>query len=240
MTIFKALLASVFLIAAAGASEGPKRDHFDRGIYVIFENENYQQIIKQPFFKQIANEGFNFANFYGETHPSQGNYIAMVAGDTHGVKNDKNYDLDVNSIADLLESHGLTWKVYAEGYPGDCFTVAHSGGYNRKHNPFISFLNIQNNPNRCAHIVSADEFVRDQKKGTLPNYVFYVPDNRNSGHDTGVAFADRWYQTQFSGLMSDVDFMKRTINNRNIVVIIKGEGASFVISCAAHEDKDAI
>lgn len=185
--------------------------HFDRVIYVVFENENYNEIIRQPFFRQLAEKGFNFTQFYAETHPSQGNYIAMVAGSTHGVPDDKNYDLDVPHILDLLERKGLTWKVYAEGYPGGCFTGAHFKGYNRKHNPFISFLNVQKNSNRCSNIVAADEFAQDIKNGELPNYVFYIPDNKNSGHDTGVAYADRWYRNAFEGLFNDEKFMRRTV-----------------------------
>ena len=129
----------------------------------------------------------------------------------NGVSGNSKYDLDVNNIADLLEAKGLTWKVYAEGFPGNCFVGGSSSGYARKHNPFISYVNIQRNPSRCANIVEASQFDRDVVNGTLPDYVFYVPNNKNSGHDTGVAYADKWYKQKFSGYVSDSRFMEKTV-----------------------------
>lgn len=49
------------------------------------------------------------------------------------------------------------------------------GKYARKHNPFISFKNIQTNPERCAKIVNADVLDEDIKNDTVPQYVFYTP-----------------------------------------------------------------
>lgn len=185
--------------------------YFDRAIFVIFENTNYADAIRQPFFKQLADTGAHLANFTALTHPSQGNYIALTSGSLNGVHGDANYDLEVSHVLDLLEMKHLTWKVYVEGYPGNCFTGASSLGYARKHNPFISYLNIQRNPVRCANIVDASQFDRDAANGTLPNYVFYVPDLKNDGHDTGVNFADSWYRQKFSPYLNNTQFMTNTV-----------------------------
>ena len=199
---------SVQIIASTAISAGA---NFDRAIFVVFENTNAGEALRQPFFGRLAAAGANFTNMLAATHPSQPNYIALTAGSTHGVRNNNPHDLDVANIADLLEAKGLTWKVYAEGYPGGCFTGKTSNGYARKHNPFISFTGIQKNPSRCANIVDEKQFDRDAAAGTLPNYAFYVPDNKNSGHDTGVAYADRFYQAKFERLVADPVFMKRTV-----------------------------
>jgi hypothetical protein len=121
--------------------------------------------------------------------------------------------MNINStnIVDLLEAKGLTWKAYVQGFPGRCFAGKSSGSYVRKHNPFISYDDIRTNPSRCANIVEASEFERDVRNGTLPNYSFYVPDLKNDGHDTGVAFAADWYEQQFSSFLNDPVFMKDTI-----------------------------
>lgn len=185
--------------------------YFDRAIFVLFENTNYKDTYNQPFFKSLAATGANLTNFIAETHPSQANYIALAAGTLGGVKGDGRYDLNLTNIVDLLEQHGISWKVYAEGYPGGCYTGMNKGGYFRKHNPFISFKNIQSNPARCAKIVSGTEFEKDKAAGSLPSYVFYVPDIRNDGHDTGVAYADRWYKGKFGPIVADSVFMKNTV-----------------------------
>ena len=185
--------------------------HFDRVIFVIFENTNYADAIKQSFFKQLADDGANFTGFSAETHPSQGNYVALTSGSLNGVRGDGKIDLNVNHVGDLLEAKGVTWKVYVEDYPGGCFTGGSSGDYARKHNPFISYLNIQKDARRCSNIVNSNEFDQDVLNGTLPQYVFFVPNQKNDGHDTGVKFADTWYRQRFENYFRDVRFMEKTL-----------------------------
>lgn len=197
--------------AASTKAGAPKGKYFDRAVIVIFENTNYSDAIKRPFFNQLAMSGAHFSNFSALTHPSQGNYIALTSGGLAGVQNDNAHNLQVKNIADLLEASGLTWKVYAESYPGNCFTGDSSGGYARKHNPFISYLDIQKNPSRCANIVNATEFDKDAAQGTLPNYVFYVPDMKNDGHNTNVTYADQWYKKRFSPFLNNPQFMENTV-----------------------------
>lgn len=188
-----------------------KGKFFDRAMIVIFENTNYSATMKQPYFAKLAKDGANFSNFLAITHPSQGNYVALTSGSLNGVRNDKTVDIDSTNIADLLEAKGLTWKVYAEGYPGGCFKGTSTGGYVRKHNPFISYLNIQRNPARCANIVPAAQLDIDIAQNKVPNYMFYVPDVRNDGHDTGVAFADKWYSKWLPKYLSNPQFVTNTV-----------------------------
>lgn len=207
--ILLVLISFVLPLSSPAETQGGK--YFDRAVFVLFENTNYADAARQPFFNELSKSGAHFSNFTALTHPSQGNYIALTSGSLNGVTGNGRYDLKVTSIADLLEDKGLTWKVYAEGYPGNCFTGPSSGGYARKHNPFISFVNIQKNPSRCANIVNASQFDRDASAGALPNYAFYVPDSKNSGHDTNVTYADRWYGQKFSRYVNDPQFMANTV-----------------------------
>jgi hypothetical protein len=207
---FLVLLTTVLISANVFAT--PKTGkHFDRVIFVVFENTNYLSAMKQPFFKHLADNGANFSNFFALTHPSQGNYIALTSGDLNGVTGDGTSNIDVYNVADLLEAKGLTWKVYAEDYPGNCFTGSSKGNYARKHNPFISYVNIQKSSSRCANIVDATQFDSDATNGSLPDYVFYIPNLKNDGHDTGVAYADKWYGQKFGAYISDSQFMANTV-----------------------------
>lgn len=185
---------------------------FNRSIIVIFENTNYADALKQPVFQQLARGGALFSNFQALAHPSQGNYVGLTAGSLSGVGGDNPINLNVRNIVDLLEARGINWKVYAENYPGGCYTgISASGGYFRKHNPFISFVDIQTSPSRCAHIVEAAEFDQDAANGTMPEYVFYIPNIRNDGHDTGVAYANRWYAQRFASYLNSTSFMQNTV-----------------------------
>jgi hypothetical protein len=204
------LLGSILLTAGICNAQVQGK-HFDRAIFVLFENTDYRDALNQQFFAELAGKGASFSNFTAETHPSQANYISLTSGDENGVRGDGSVDLDVKNVVDLLEAKGLTWKVYAEDYPGNCFKGATSGDYARKHNPFISYLDIQKTPARCANIVSADQFDIDAQAGKLPNYVFFIPNNQSDGHDTGVSYADRWYQQKFGNYVADPKFMAGTI-----------------------------
>ncbi len=189
----------------------PEATDIEHVIMIVFENTDYKQAIAQPFFKRLATEGTNFKKTYAATHPSQPNYLAMIAGDTFGVKDDDNKNIDASHLGDLLEAEGKTWKAYAEDWPGNCFLGAKSGNYARKHLPFISFRNIQNSPSRCARIVKSEEFFTDVNQGTLPNFSFFVPNQESDGHDTGVKFADKWYSNTFGPLLKDPKFRDNTL-----------------------------
>ncbi len=184
---------------------------FSKVIYIVFENEDQKNVISNAYFKALAQKGANFTNLKAEIHPSQGNYIAMVAGDAYGINHDGNVDLNVPHLADLLENKNKTWKTYAEGFPGNCFMGARSGKYARKHSPFMSFLNIANNKKRCANNVSEKTFFSDWKSGNLPNFSLYIPDLNNDGHDTSIDYSAKWLRSNFEAAFNDRELMKDTL-----------------------------
>lgn len=184
---------------------------FNKVMIVILENSDYVRASQQAFLTDFANRGASLNNMSGITHPSLGNYVAMISGDTFGIKNDDSIDLDGQHIGDLLEAKGLTWKVYAEDYPGNCFLGATSGNYARKHIPFLSFKNVSTNKKRCANIVNANQFDSDVKSGNIPNYSFFVPNLKNDGHNAGVNFADHYLENKFGPLLKDSKFMNNML-----------------------------
>lgn len=180
-------------------------------IIVVLENTKFEEAMKQEFLVDFAKHGALLSNYHGVTHPSQPNYIALVAGDFFDVATDNNVNLDHNHLVDLLEKAGKTWKVYAENYPGQGFLDASSGLYRRKHVPFLSFSNVQNNPERLGNIVDLWNFFTDQKDGTLPNFALLIPNLNNDGHDTGVAYASVMMKTYLSSCLNDKEIMKDTL-----------------------------
>jgi hypothetical protein len=178
---------------------------------VVLENTDYENALAQPFLKDLAARGALLSNAFAETHPSFPNYVALTAGSTYGLSSNSEVTLDVPHIGNLLEGAGRTWKVYAEGYPGNCFLGPNAGAYVRRHVPFLSFLNVQTNPARCQRIVNASVLASDIENGTLPDYGFYVPDLNNDGHDTGVAFADQWLAQTFGPRLQDSRFTDGTL-----------------------------
>jgi phospholipase C len=201
----------VAMLSTAGSDSGrgtPPR--VQRVVTVVLENTDYERALAQPFLAQLARSGGLLTNFSAVSSPSQPNYFALTAGSTFGASNDP-VTLDVRHIGDLVEAKGQTWKVYAEEYSGHCDTRSQSGNYVRRHQPFISFKNVQTNPARCNRIVNAAEFWTDVARGALPNYALYIPDLANSGHETGVTWADRWLGATFGPLLQDPRFRHGTL-----------------------------
>eukprot|EP01130_Rhizamoeba_saxonica_P011549 TRINITY_DN479_c0_g1_i3.p1 TRINITY_DN479_c0_g1~~TRINITY_DN479_c0_g1_i3.p1 ORF type:complete len:231 (-),score=52.47 TRINITY_DN479_c0_g1_i3:34-726(-) len=148
--------------------------------------------MKDPNFSKYARYGRLMTQYFAVTHLSQPNYWTQIAGDHFGITDDDDHDLNKTTIVDLLERAGVSWKGYMEGYPGGCKPDHRIGKYYRKHNPFMSFNNIRNNPDRCAKMVPSEELDSDLLNEELPQYMYFTPDIDNDGHDTTIAFAGKY------------------------------------------------
>lgn len=202
------LVLSFFCTFSSALAAGPSFKHV---VVVVFENANYKDAVAQPFFAQVAKQGALFTQFIAEAHPSQPNYIAMIAGDTLGVAGDASVNLNGQHLGNLLEKKGLDWKTYAEDLPSTCFLGSSSGKYARKHVPFYSFLNVQTNPQECAKIVSGNNFQKDWDTDALPAVSFYIPNLDHDGHDTGAQFASNWFSTAFGSDLANSKKLKDTL-----------------------------
>ncbi len=198
IVVFSAMISQI-LFAQSIQNAG----HFKKVVWIVFENTNYTKALAQADFKNLTQNGVLFTSLRAEIHPSQGNYIAMIAGSTLGVSNDNVIDLKESHVGDLLEKAGMKWKTYAENYPGNCFRGKSSGDYYRKHVPFMSFANVSQDSARCLNIENESNFFDDFKKGTLPEFSMYIPNIKNDGHDTGVDFAGKWLTKKFGSILSN-------------------------------------
>jgi Phosphoesterase family len=156
---------------------------FEHVLVVVLENQDYDAVMQHAWFRALAERGALLTHFNALFHPSYPNYLALVGGKYFGTTSDDQRDLpgSERTIADLLEAKGLTWRQYAEGYPGNCYTGSSASGglYQRKHVPFMSFESITKDPARCARVLSADRFDRRD----LPSFALYSPDMCHDGHD---------------------------------------------------------
>ena len=212
----------------------PVGKHFDQVVIVVMENEGTDQALADPYIASLSRRAAWFSRYYAITHPSFPNYLAIVAGSTFGLNSDhRPPPLKGATIADRLEGKNLTWKSYAENYPGSCYlgngagsgritpTAAPTELYARKHVPLLAFASIESNPSRCARVVNASQFMRDARAGKLPNYSFYTPNMFNDGHDTSLEVSSKWLQGFIRGLDGTIAMHQRTL-----VVITWDEGGN--------------
>jgi len=178
----------------------------------MLENHGAATVFANPYFKQLAARGAYLSHYYAVGHPSEPNYLALLAGETL-VNDDGVYNLPQKNLVDLLEAAGIGWKAYQEKYPGGCFagSVASSNLYARKHNPFISFDTIRSNKARCALIAPASELNADIAAGQLPAYSFFTPNLDDDGHNQPLSFAAKWLASFIEPKLKDSKFMQDTL-----------------------------
>ncbi len=165
---------------------------------IVMENREYGSIVGNrdaPFLNDLIAQGGLAQGYHGVTHPSQPNYLALFAGSTFGIRDDGVHDIDARNLADQLEDHGRTWRVYAQGVPPGCSTVAAASGgvdllgapgvYVRKHEPAISFLDVSRDPARCARIDRLAAF-----DPAAADFELVIPNMTNDMHDGSTAQGD--------------------------------------------------
>jgi phospholipase C len=139
-----------FAIPARGATAAAEIPHYQHIFLIIEENRSYAEIIGEqsiaPNINRLAHTYGLATQFYAEVHPSEGNYIAMLGGDTFGIHDDDAYyckpdssdrycpgaerpgyvdhSVSQRSLVDQLEEHGLSWKAYMESLPAAGSDVA--------------------------------------------------------------------------------------------------------------------
>ena len=133
-------LAGSAMAAPKGLEGVPRFAH----IFVIMEeNKDYDQIVAGPDAPNLARLAKTYgdaAQFYGEVHPSEGNYVALLGGDTFGIHDDdpwyckpgttdptcagarwegaySDHTVHGAGLGDQLLAAGLTWKGYYQNLP---------------------------------------------------------------------------------------------------------------------------
>ena len=168
---------TVTVVSSSSASTAKSVKNFKHVFVFMMENtgiEALQKNPKAPWINQAIQTTGVAGNYYGVTHPSQPNYIASTAGTTAGVPDDNDVTVNLPNIVDQLEAKKHTWKGYMQGLSlcnGD--KLAHACGnqlYERKHNPFVSFSDVQSNPARMANVVDLSQLDTDLANNTVPDY----------------------------------------------------------------------
>ena len=189
---------------------------------IVMENKDEGEIIgnpQAPYINGMAKSGALAAGYHDSyVHPSEPNYIWMVAGENFGILNDSdpnagNVIQSQSHIADQIERAGLTWKTYQQSMGAPCGLSSH-GTYAVKHNPFAFFADIDGwdgkafQPGtRCVdHVVDYSQLDADLASGALPDYVFITPDLQHDMHDGSIAQGDAWLASEVPKILASPRF----------------------------------
>lgn len=211
-----------------GTSPGGGVPAFDHIYLVVMENKAYRDIVGNsaaPYINDLIARYGLATSYTAVAHPSEPNYVALFSGSTAGVPGDGVYNLSGPSLADQLDAHGRSWRVYAQNMPGGCFTAASAAGsvdgwgaagtYARKHNPAISFTSISGDPQRCAHLGPLAGF-----DPAASNLEMIIPNMTNDMHDGSVAQGDAFLKAFVPVILGSAAF------RNSLLLITWDEGTS--------------
>jgi hypothetical protein len=185
---------------------------------IVMENHSEGAIIGNPaapFINGLVKQNALASGYHDSyVHPSEPNYLWMVAGQNFGILNDDDPSPSqtISSTAhlvDQLEMAGLTWKSYQESMGEACGLKSH-GLYAAKHDPFVYFSDVNgfdgtsfHATGRCAeHIVDYSQLDADIAAGTVPSYAFITPNMINDMHDGTVADGDAWLSREVAKIQA--------------------------------------
>ena len=189
--------ASKLQAHTASTTTFPQYDHV---FLVIMENENYNQVIGNPFapiLNALAQDYGLATKYTGVADPSEPNYVAMLGGDFFGITDDDPYwfpghTVSAENLMSQLEGAGKTWRGYFQsmpyaGYRGYCFPDKCNGipdadtQYVTKHNGMVNFANLQT-PAGFAKMFPIAQLSTDLAAGTVPSLSYIVPNECNDMH----------------------------------------------------------
>jgi hypothetical protein len=196
---------------------------------IVMENKEFGEVIGSraaPFINGLARRYGLARNMYAASHPSLPNYLALTGGSTFGIASDCT-ECSVGASSSLgtqLSSEHLSWKAYMEDLPYPCFAGAGAADYAKKHDPFIYYTAIRQDPRLCRQIVPLSQLTADERSSRLPAFVWITPNLCHDMHDCPVATGDRFLATLVPPLL-------RSLGPGGVLFLTWDEGSSDAGCC---------
>src|SRR5262250_3591566 len=184
--------------AAAQPSAAAPVPHLDHVVVIVEENNGFHDVIGNPAapnLNALAQQFGLATDYFGVSHPSEPNYVALLGGNTFGIADDNPYFLNaVNkpSLISQLDEAGITWKAYLQGLPHAgykdiCYPARCNGTpdndplYVSKHDAIQNFTTSLN-PADWSHQVPLEELADDLSSGNVPAFNYIIPDECHDMH----------------------------------------------------------
>lgn len=240
-----------------GGTTTPTASHV---FLVVLENHSFSQAIgsaDMPYLNSLASQNSLAANYFGNTHPSLGNYFVLTTGleETNPVVGDSfPGPVSDDNIVRALAGTGKTWKAYMESIPSQGYMGGDVLPYVKHHNPFAYFTDVAGSDGRhataqAANIVPFTQLSADMAANALPNFGFIAPNIDNDAHDcpTGgslcadsarLTAADTWLKNNIDPLIKSPAFANGvliiTFDEGNITDLANGGGQVATVLVGSH------
>ena len=237
------LLTLFFLLTVNFAHASPTSFNpvspFKKVIWVWLENTSYSSMMGQRYVRNLwlNYPSVRFTHVNQVSPIAQANTIAMISGNDFGIKDNELVRVFTPSIINLLELKSVTWRVYAEEYPGACYLNEGNGDYKRYRVPFLSLSKIQTDRYLCSKVVSFNYLEDDLKYGSLPDFSIVIPSLKGSGATSGINAAQGTLQSVIDPILNNADLLAQTtimistttnsdLKNPELFTMILGNGVA--------------
>ncbi|MCL4519926.1 MAG: alkaline phosphatase family protein [Thaumarchaeota archaeon] len=193
---------SAFATVSSASNQTSGALPFTHVFYIMMENHGTDSIVgssNAPYINNLINTYGYDNNYYGVTHVSLPNYVAAISGNNwYSNSDDPTQMFNHTNIVDQLETNHISWKAYMEDLPSAGFSgywypdnlpngtspsVTPSNAlYAKKHDPFMLFTDIANNPARTNNVVPLTQLTTDLSTNHVPQFVWISPNVCNDMH----------------------------------------------------------
>ena len=212
-TVKKTVCIAIFgLICVAATWSGtPQSKHV---VLVVEENHSFDAVITKggmPYLKSLAERYTVLTNYYGNHHPSIGNYFTMTTGQTISTNDSyKGVVHDENVVSQLIAAN-KTWKLYGDSLPEQGYVGDNQRPYVKKHFPAAYFANVREDEKQRMNLVPVEQFAADLQNNNLPDFSMVIPNLNHDAHDGSLKEADAWLEEHIAPLLKNAEFQKNGI-----------------------------
>lgn len=186
----------------------------------MLENHSFGQVIgnpAMPYLNGLATAHSLAADYFANAHPSIPNYFMLTTGNLETFDDNTTETVRDDNIVRALSGAGKTWKAYIESIPSVGYTGPNAGTYLKRHNPFAYLSDVNDSPAHAANMVPFAQLSADLNSGSLPNFVYILPNSQDDAHDCPgggnsctddqeLAAADAWLKANIDPVINSPKF----------------------------------
>jgi hypothetical protein len=174
-------------------------------VVIYMENKERSSVVgssSAPYQNALLAQGVNFTHYYGVTHPSLPNYLALGNGMTDGKQGTDSITAgelsQTPTLWNQLQKAGVSWGVYEEDMPSACYGGTTYNLYALKHNPASPFAAVYKDAATCSHVLPYTQL----DPSHLPDVSFIAPNLCNDEHDCAISTGDAWLKANVAPMLA--------------------------------------
>ena len=184
------------LHAGAQPSAVPSYDHM---FVIVEENHGASDVIGNPAIapnlNALAHTFGVSTDYFGVSHPSEPNYVALLGGSTFGVSSDDAYytqTVNQPNLMSQMDGADISWKAYLQGLPhpdyqGICYPANCNGSpdkdplYASKHDAIQNYTSTRS-PADWNRQVPIEQLNADIASSSVPRFGYIIPTECDDQH----------------------------------------------------------